>query len=163
MPTKAGEAIRASYRERVEARLKGPGLLGTAARVTVRYAASRLTAARERLTSTDQQRDPAITRSQQEHGSLMRDEGAPSAFATPPLTRVRIANRSYPDKSHNPPRKRTRKWRAQVAKSMAAHASASPRDNQHRECDLQPGDHEKRGPEGCRLFPARQVAPPHRL
>jgi len=104
-------------------------LLGAAARVAVGYAASRLTAARERPRSVHPQRDPTISRSQPEHDSQRRDEGAPSAFATPPLTRIHIANRSYSDKSQNRPRKRTPKWRTQMAKSMAAHASASRRNN----------------------------------
>jgi hypothetical protein len=35
----------------------------------------------------------------------------------------------HEEKSKNPTRKRTRKWRAQIANSIAAHASASPLDN----------------------------------
>ena len=73
--------------------------------VAVGYAAGRLTAARERR--------PAPR----------------SAFATPPSSPVRSATRSHPEASQKPPRKRTRKWRAQMANSMAAHASASRLDN----------------------------------
>jgi hypothetical protein len=77
-------------------------IFGTLTCLAVAYAAVRLIAARARLPDAKHRRGTIVT----------------SAFATPPSTPLRPATRSYPEGSKNPARKR--KWRAQMANSIAA-------------------------------------------
>jgi hypothetical protein len=102
------------------------------------YATDRLFAPWERPQEAKHHRGAIITGSEEAHASPRpgttsqhkpRPANSPtSAFAIPPSTPVHSAL-PYPEPSQNPARKRTRKLRAQMANSMAAHASTPPTDN----------------------------------